>query len=139
MPGPESEPSAAVRALVLGPVDSFEKLELLIVLARSPEPLDVTTIMVTFGRRTTVVDYLIELLARAGVIVEASPGAWQLPRSGPMADAIAELVQLYDRRPAQVMNLLAEAALARLRERSARAFADAFVLRRGKKGDDDDG
>ncbi len=77
------------------------------------------------------------MLGEKELVIEVSPGSWILSPGGPWSDAVHELSALYARDRAAVMDLLTETALERLRDGSARAFADAFVLRKPKKGDHD--
>lgn len=134
-PGPD--PHARVQALLLRAIDSFEKLELVLCLARASEALDVSALAAVANARTSVVEEALARLAVVGVVTEPSPGAWTMVAGGAWTDAVAELVALHAREPVTIMRMMTETALERLRDTSARAFADAFVLRKGKKGDDD--
>jgi hypothetical protein len=134
-PGPE--PHARVRALLLGAIDSYEKLEIVLLLARAQEPIDVTALAAAARIRTSVAEEALAMLAQRDVVSEASPGSWSLAPAGRWSDAIAELADLHERERPAVMNLMTDTTLERLRQSSARAFADAFLLRKPKKGDHD--
>lgn len=134
---PGSDPHARVRTLLLRAIDSFEKLEIVLFLARTTEPVDVSAIAAAATTRTSVVEEALTMLAAQRIATERAPAAWTLITGGPWSEAISELVALRAREPVTIMKLMTETALERLRDASARAFADAFVLRRDKKGDDD--
>lgn len=134
-PGPEQH--ARVRELFLRAIDSYEKLEIVVLLAQAGEPVDVTAIAAGARVRTSVAEEALTRLAANDVTSEATPGTWTLTPGGRWSDAIREFLALYERNRAAVMNLMTDTALQRLRQGSARAFADAFLLRAPKKGDHD--
>jgi hypothetical protein len=118
----------AARRLISEKIDSFEKLEIVVYLHRSgyaattPAEIAKATSMAT----DEVTKCMHELKAQ-GV----------LDPSGPWAPAIATLSRMYDEDRIEVLNLMTNTALARVRKEAARVFADAFVLRPKKKGDPD--
>jgi DNA-binding IclR family transcriptional regulator len=128
-----SELSAALRALLAERVDSFEKLELVMVLYRAP------------GQRASVRDLATALdLDRdevraiafeltAGGLVRTNPTTEiRLEPTTPDDRAVLdELATAYDRDKIEVVKQIAESAMNRLRNLAGRAFADAFVI--GKK------
>ena len=123
------EQHARVRALLLGAIDSYEKLEIVLLLARAREPVDVTAVAAAARVRTSVAEEALAMLADKDVAFEASTGCWSLAPDGRWIDAVRDLVGLHDRERAAVMNLITDTTLERLREGSARAFADAFRIR----------
>ncbi len=125
--------SRTARTLLAQVADSFEKVEILVHLhgvGFAPR----TAAEITKGLAISVPAEEIEECLRAmrptGV----------LDPNGPWKDAITELVEMYRRDRIEVLNLITRFALDRIRRetaQSARAFADAFVLRPKKKGDPD--
>ena len=104
-------------------LDSFEKLELLIALDRAGEP-------------QADVDPEVATGLVASRAIAATPAGYVLDFGGPWGAHLRALLDLYAADRLEVVTLMSKAALERMRERAARAFADAFVIRK-KKGDDD--
>jgi hypothetical protein len=129
---PADELSERARGLLLGPIDSFEKLDIVITLhARRDPPWSLETPPLASLRRA-----LDELVA-AGIVARQADGALRI---APECDrtALDELAAAWSTSRAAVLALISERALARIRASAARAFADAFTLRRGKSDDEDD-
>jgi hypothetical protein len=125
------ELSERVRGLLLGPIDSFEKLDIVIALhARRDLPWTLEAPPLTSLRRA-----LDELLA-AGIVERQADGALRI---APECDVtLDELAAAWSTDRAAVLALMSERALQRIRASAARAFADAFALRRVRKSDDGD-
>ena len=125
--GPNTE---AVRELFREVVDSFEKLEIVVHVIRAGSavaaPADIAKAL---GIPLDEVETAVRQLRSEGVF----------DPSGPWAPAVSQLLEMYDADRIQVLNLLTKTALERVRKQAARVFADAFVLRPGKKKGDDDG
>ena len=131
-PDDTRELSERVRGLLLGPIDSFEKLEIVIALhARGDPPWTLEAPPLTSLRRA-----LDELLA-AGIVAQQADGALRIAPGCDHA-ALDELAAAWSTERAAVLALISERALQRIRASAARAFADAFALRRGGKSDDGD-
>lgn len=131
-PDDPRELSERVRELLCGPIDSFEKLDIVIALhARRDPPWALEVPPLTSLRRA-----LDELVA-AGIVARQADGALRI---APGCDhtALDELAAAWSTSPAAVLALVSSRALERIRASAARAFADAFTLRRGRKSDDGD-
>lgn len=118
----------AVKRLLTEVIDSFEKLEIVVHLHRTGfHPQSSAEIAKALALPLEEVDTSVRML-QADRVLEAH-GPWR-----PHVDA---LVTMYDEDRIDVLNLMTKTALERVRKQAARAFADAFVLRPKKKGDDD--
>jgi hypothetical protein len=128
------DPVAEAQELLVDTVETFEKLEIVRLLARSaPRKLD--SIMTELALQLDIArEALRELAAKR--IVKEEPGGWIIDPNGPRHDAVHALVQLYDSDRIGVVNRMTKVALERIRANAARTFADAFVLRPKKKEDD---
>jgi hypothetical protein len=132
-PGGPTGPADLWR-LLLDAIDSFEKLELVLALARDPTPRGTSELAGRLGMREPPDDALAELRA-SGVLAGDAKG-WRIDAAGPWSAAIAQLRELHETDRTRVLELMTTASLERLRGQAARRFADAFLLRR-KKGEDD--
>ena len=131
--------SPALRDLLGTGIDSFEKLEVIVALSRDPARRGSQPELaraLELGRdemRTVVAD-----LEGAGLIVRTGDDELVLaPQSGESATALAELVRLYDVDKIALVKAILDRAMERLRNLAGRAFADAFVIRKKREGDDD--
>jgi DNA-binding transcriptional ArsR family regulator len=130
--------SPALRKLLDAHVESFEKLELLMFLRRSP------------GQRSTIGDLSLALdlggdevraivaaLSAGGLVARAADGGIVLdPQRPEDRGVLDELARVYEEDKIVLVKAIAETAMDRLRNLAGRAFADAFVIRK-KRGDDD--
>lgn len=131
---------AEVRRLLAGPVDSFEKSEILLLTWQQPEESWTVASVVARIRLSpdgvaTALDELVasRLLARDGDVYRFAPVA-PADRS-----AAIGLCQLYEADRLLVMKEMTALAMDRIRSSAARAFSDAFRFRRrdpGKGGTD---
>ena len=121
---------------MLAIVDTLEKLEVARVLSRDQTPRSVEELTAAIGLPGAALEEAIAGL-RASRVVIADVTGFRLDPDGPHAAGIAALVKAYDDDRVRVLHLLTQRALARIREGAARTFADAFVLRPKKKGDED--
>jgi hypothetical protein len=135
-PGGSAGPADLWR-LLLDAIDSFEKLELVLALSAAPAPRTGSDLVDELGLREPPDEALAELRA-AGVLVRAGAG-WRIDSGGPWSDAVTQLRDLHAHDRTRLLELMTTASLERLRGQAARRFADAFLLRRGKKEDDHDG
>ncbi len=139
MSNEEAAPPPAVRRLLLDVIDTFEKLEIVVHVARRPTPQPTPlSIGSALGIAQRTVAEALSELAQSSVIVMADreAGAWSIDVDGPWANAAAALARLYDEDRVMVLDLMTRTALERVRSQAARAFADAFVLRSTKKDSD---
>lgn len=127
-----------VRAFLGAHLDSFEKLELVHQLATIDASISVTALSDQIGLDGEVADAALKALARGGWVESgAIKESVQLSsRARHDAHFQASLVAYREDRTA-VLSAVSAIAMAKIRSMAARAFSDAFVLR--KKGGDSDG
>lgn len=129
------DPVAEAQELLVDTIETFEKLEVVRELARrSPRTSD--QLVQDLGLPIDVARDTLRALTAQRVLIEG-PGGWILDPAGPHHDAVLALVQTYDQDRVGVLNRMTKIALERIRADAARTFADAFVLRPRKKGDDE--
>jgi hypothetical protein len=134
---PEKLPDR-VRQLLLGPVDSFEKLEVLLALhGAAGGPLNRGELAARARLTIEQVELATAGLATSGIIERAAPDAWRV--GGDSAAAVGDLATAWTTSRSVVLKTMTDRALGRIRTSAARVFADAFRLRRRDKdpGDDD--
>jgi len=126
-----------LRDLLETRIDSFEKLELVLLLHRAPDRTRaVPELADQLQLRREVARRLSVELRGAGLVEFTYRGQVQLLPSSPLdEESVEELIRLYRSDPIQIMRLLSDIALRRIRSLASQAFADAFDL--GRKGEDD--
>lgn len=130
--------SAIVRQLIQGPVDSFEKLEVLVALQGAGGTLTFAQLAAQSRLTPEQVEPATAGLTAAGLLEQVAPDAWRIPAA--RRGAIDEFAAAWTNARASVLRAMTDRALDRIRTSAARAFADAFRLRRrDKDGEDDDG
>jgi hypothetical protein len=128
-----------VRRLLAGPVDSLEKMEVLRLCWE--DPAKVWTIADARDRLRLPVDLVMTAcndLTDAGFLAGVGQG-YRFAPTGPDAAASAQLCRLYDGDRLLVIREMTALAMDRIRNSAARAFSDAFRIRRrdpGKGGSD---
>jgi DNA-binding transcriptional ArsR family regulator len=133
---PASLPDGA-RRLLLGPVDSFEKLEVLLILhetAGSAMPIEALAARV--GVAAGQAERAAAELAASGLLERRPDGTWRIAASAD-AQALAELATAWATCRAAVLKTLTGRAVGRIRASAARVFADAFRLRKRDGGEGD--
>jgi hypothetical protein len=125
-----------VRRLLEEPLDTFEKLEITSVLwhaaAHTQSPPEIAT-------RTQLP---LEMIERAladlvhAKFVQLSGGLARLSVRPEQRDGVQALVEMYEADRIQVVRLLSEISMTKIRGMAARAFAEAFQLRKKPEGDD---
>lgn len=127
----------SLRRLLEAPLDTFEKLEICMVLwtaaARTQSPRELAA---RVQLPIDLVERALDDLVRAR-FVELAGGLARLTIPANLVPDVQALVELYATDRILIVRTLSELALGRVRGMAARAFADAFVLR--KKSEDDDG
>lgn len=124
----EARDITAIKRLLAGALDSFEKLEIVVHIHRTGfAVVDPEKIAKAIAISVDEVTQCVQVLRAKGV----------LDPQGPWRAVIDALVEMYDEDRIEVMNLMTKTALERVRQEAARVFADAFVLRPKKKGDPD--
>ncbi|MBL9018532.1 MAG: hypothetical protein JNL83_30380 [Myxococcales bacterium] len=125
-----------IRRLLEAPLDTFEKLEICMVLwtatARTQSPRELAA---RVQLPVELVDRALEDLVAAGY-VELAGGLARLTVPTAQHADVQALVELYAVDRILIVRTLSELAMNRVRSMAARAFADAFQLRRKPEGDD---
>jgi hypothetical protein len=133
----EDQPSPGLRRLLETKLDTYEKLELVVVLSRRD---GATATLGDLARELQVGDDVLKRLAtdlsRSG-LVAIQKDLLQLAATPAELPVIEEGAQLYQSDRGKVISLMSTIAMDRIRGMAARSFADAFTLR--KKKDTDDG
>jgi hypothetical protein len=134
---PPDKLSDRVHALLRGPVDSFEKLEVLLALhAADGASMALESLAVRTRLTPEQVERAVAELASARVVERTGADSWRL--HGDAAAAIDELAAAWEVSRPAVLKTMTDRALGNIRASAARAFADAFRWRnRGNNGDDD--
>ncbi len=127
-----------VRAMLHEHVESYEQLEVLLLLRRERyEEWTVTGLAARLHVREELVDSALEGLRRAGLV--AITGAAPAPRfvyrpaSSGLDAAASRLDREYAERPIKIIQLMSANAIERLRTAALHTFADAFVLKKNDK------
>jgi DNA-binding IclR family transcriptional regulator len=116
-------------------VASLEGLEVVLLLRRDPDrswPADELAERLSIPE--SLLDPVLVELAQQGLLATSDQRWRYAPASAELAASIDRLALLYDERRLEVMRLLSAHALERIRNSAARAFADAFVIKRKKDG-----
>lgn len=136
MSAPQLAPN--VQRYLAAKLDSWERLELVVHLAGLPAPAPLASVCERIGLTLENAKPAADALVRAGLLVRDGRDGMQLSdtaRQDP--DFQATLVAYREDRIA-ILNALSAIAMGKIRSMAARAFADAFVLRK-KKPEDHDG
>lgn len=126
-----------VRALLHDRITSYEELSILLFLRRERGTVRTAhAISASLGLPLTLAVAALASLQTQQLVASASGGAGPYYEYAPASPALDEIVgslaSSYDSRPLEIVKLMSENALERIRRRALRAFADAFVLRKGK-------
>lgn len=127
------KPSASLHVLLDRKLDTFEKLELVLVLRAAGTALTVSELALQLQVGRDVLRRVAEEVAASGV-VELLDGDALRFKDGTWEQDVAEAAHLYATEPTTLIKVLSRISMERLRSRAARTFADAFRLRR-KEGD----
>jgi hypothetical protein len=125
---------ADVLELLRERVGSLEQLEALLLLHReSARAWSLQEIAEGLSLPTGMLEGELDALVAAGLAARAN-GRWSYaPRDVTSGESVARLAALYPVRRLEVLRLLSDLALQRIRGSAARAFADSFVIGRRKK------
>lgn len=126
-----------VSALAADVVDSFEKLDVLVRLVDAPRPVSGDELAAHIVANRSEIDRALAELVTSNAIAEQSDG-YLLPPDGPWHEHVRALAALYREDRMDVVTIMSQASVQRLRSHAARAFADAFIIR-SKKKDGEDG
>jgi hypothetical protein len=128
-----------VRRFLAEHVDSYEQLEALVYLARRPRRSWTPEEIATGTRLPTLAAIkALDELRRVGLVDAILEGRgtrftfW--PATPALSSAAEQFVAVYDANPVDVIHLMNQNALQRVRSSAAILFAEAFVLRRPRTG-----
>ena len=128
-----------VRRLLLGPVDSFEKLEVILALREATgSAMALDALAARAGVRVEHVEDAVAELVTAGLVERLPDGGCRVARAADAA-ALDELATAWATRRPAVLKAMTGRAVGRIRASAARAFADAFRLRPPKDDGENDG
>lgn len=115
-------------------VGSLEQLEALLLLHREPaHAWSLPELADELSLPTGMLASELDALVAAGLVAHAQ-GRWTYaPREAASGESVARLAALYPVRRLEVLRLLSDLAVQRIRGSAARAFADSFVIGRRKK------
>lgn len=133
----QSQPSQALRQLLETKLDTFEKIELVLLLRGASASVAVAELARQLQVGEDVLRRLANDLARTRLVAIDSSDSVRITASDAELEVIEEASELYKRDRSHVIMLLSAIAMDRIRGMSARSFADAFTIR--KKKDDDNG
>ena len=130
-----------VRALLHEHIESYEQLEVLLLLRRERyEEWTIAALAARLHVREELIASALERLKSASLVAAVSATAAMRfayrPGSSGLDAAAGHLDRAYAERPIRVIQLMSANAIERLRTAALHTFADAFVL---KKKDDDGG
>jgi hypothetical protein len=131
----------AVRELLRERVDSVEALETLLLLRRYPERRwEGQAVAEQLRLPGAPLGEILMTLARHELleVAEAPPRFRYGPKTPQLAQAVDELQRIYESDRTGILHVMTENAIDRVRHGLTKAFADAFVLRRGTPKDDPD-
>lgn len=131
----DRQPSPGLYRLLERKLDTYEKLEVVVLLSRGPDAL-VPDLARELQIGEDVLRRVAADLARTG-LVEVEDDRLRLTASAEELPFVKEGAELYASDRGKVISLLSAIAMDRIRSLAARSFADAFTLR--KKKDDGDG
>jgi hypothetical protein len=123
----------AVRAFLRDYIDSFESLEVLLLLRRERTACTVAELCSRLKTRAPLIDDALASLVRARLLNTDQNvlASYTYADGDPGRDAIVGSVErLYRDEPISIMQLMSTNAIERLRTSTIRAFADAFVVRK---------
>lgn len=112
---------------VLGLIESFDQLELLLILARrgSLDASDLADVVLATGRPTDAAEGLVRL----GLATRDGRGLC-LADAPDMAAAVGALRRSYTDDPLPIVQMLSRKAIDRVRTAAVQTFADSFLVRR---------
>lgn len=125
----------AIRAFLRDYIDSFESLEVLLLLRRERTACTAEELCRRLKTRAPMIDDALASLVRARLINTDQNvlTLYKYADEDSARDAIvASLESVYRDEPIQIMQLMSTNAIERLRTSTIRAFADAFVVRKDK-------
>jgi predicted transcriptional regulator len=125
----------AVRVFLHDYIDSFESLEVLLLLRRERTGCTAEELCRRLKTRAPLIDDALASLVRTHLVntEQTTLTLYTYADEDSARDAIVEsLESIYRDEPIQIMRLMSTNAIERLRTSTIRAFADAFVVRKDK-------
>jgi hypothetical protein len=125
----------AIRAFLRDYIDSFESLEILLLLRRERTACTAEELYRRLKARAPLIDDALASLVRARLVNtdQNVPTSYRYADEDSARDSIVgSLERLYRDETIQIMQLMSTNAIERLRTSTIRAFADAFVMRKDK-------
>lgn len=126
-----------VRALLYDRVDSFEQLDVLVLLHADPDAAWTCRRAASrLGFESSAAATALEALASRGLLETqcTSPPTYRFgPADAATRSAVERLVGLLEARRHEVAALIGSYAMKRVRDSASRAFADAFILGKRKR------
>lgn len=111
-------------------IDSFEKLEIVRLFRDRRPPHSSAEVARSLSLPADACELAIRELHRAGVLARRDDkDLWVLAPASGHKPALDALYQLYETNQIEVMKVMAQLAIDRVRAEAARTFADAFLLR----------
>lgn len=125
---------APVQALLRERIGSYEHLHVLILLFADRTEWSAQALAAHFKLPTASISAALSVLVTHGLVVPTPELMEPKYRyaSGVHDPAVEALVHAYQEQPLSVIRLLAEQSIERIRADALRAFADAFLFRKGK-------
>jgi DNA-binding HxlR family transcriptional regulator len=119
-----------VRRLLEGPIDSFEKLAIVVALGNTA--LTLSALADELKLQTAVVTQSVSDLLHEGLVQRESEGFVELVRT----ERVDELLRLHREDRMAIVSAISSLSIDRIRGMTARAFANAFDLRTKRRRDD---
>jgi len=131
------EPPPDVQELLREHIESYEQLELLLIIRADMESVwTEETLATRFRIPTSLVLAALDGLESAGFIEVRRQGSEQryvyLRQSDKVEATISSLAMAYRENPIPIVKLMSANAIERLRTAALRTFADAFILKKDK-------
>ncbi len=134
-----SDPSELLRDFLRDNISSYEELEALLFLARNPaQEWSAADVANSLKVSADATEEALQALTAGGQLVDAEQRASvvvyrYVPSDDSIEQRVVELRQAYEDQRLNVVMMMSENALARVRKAAMRRLADAFRIERGKK------
>jgi predicted ArsR family transcriptional regulator len=125
---------ADVQALLRERIDSYEQLQILLQLFQDRRDWSAHALAAHLRLSAALISEALAALVARGLVAAARepPQPDYRYASGQHDTAVAGLASAYQEQPLGVVRMLTEQSIERVRADALRAFADAFVFRRGR-------
>lgn len=136
----DAEPTEELQRFLREHIETYEQLEIVLLLRhRSGQSLDCDAISVELRLPEAVAEEALDALSQRELVTRTPAAAGPLfsyrPETPHLAELVSALAQLNHDRRLDVMRLMTANSIERLRAKAASTFADAFLLRRGRRKD----